>query len=164
MVEPLVVYRAEVLPEWIDFNGHMTITAYLMSFSKAADAFFSHLGIDEQYHRASGSATYATDSHIRYLQECFEGDPILIEAQILNHDEKRVHLFQRMRNRDTGVALATEETIYSHFVHEQGSPISLRGVPFEAGVRARLEGLMKQHKKIPWPTEAGAAIQLRSRR
>ena len=36
---PVVLYRENVLPTWIDDNGHMTAAAFLAAFTTAGGAF-----------------------------------------------------------------------------------------------------------------------------
>ena len=50
---PLALHACTVKPEWTDYNGHMTESAYLLVFGDSSDAFFRFIGIDEAY-RAKG--------------------------------------------------------------------------------------------------------------
>ena len=54
---PLNRYRGVVLPEWVDYNGHMTEAAYLTAFGWASDVLFRCIGDDEAY-RAAGHSFY----------------------------------------------------------------------------------------------------------
>ena len=42
-------YRKTVLPEWIDYNGHMQDAYYGLVFSKAVDALQDDVGFDQSY-------------------------------------------------------------------------------------------------------------------
>jgi acyl-CoA thioesterase FadM len=160
VAKPLVVYRGTVKPDWIDYNGHMTISAYLLAFGEGVDAFLAHLGIDAAMLRAEGLATKRTVSHPRYVKECFEGEPLLIEAQLLGFFPAQIHLFQFMRRGEEGPLLATEESIVSNHHLAGKSPIEQRLVRFELSVSAGLESLMALHGSLPRPDGVGSAIEL----
>jgi hypothetical protein len=88
--------RATVLPEWIDWNGHMNVGFYVVAFDKATDT----LG---QPVRLQLGSTPATDRHdlrgrgARHLRpRGQEGDPLRITTQILDHDAKRLHYIHAM--------------------------------------------------------------------
>jgi acyl-CoA thioesterase FadM len=36
---PLQLHHTSVLPDWVDYNGHMNDTYYVLVFSQATDAF-----------------------------------------------------------------------------------------------------------------------------
>jgi hypothetical protein len=37
---PLALYESTAPADWVDYNGHMTESSYLLLVGKAADAFF----------------------------------------------------------------------------------------------------------------------------
>ena len=41
---PLDIHRATVLPEWIDWNGHMNVGYYVVAFDKATDTLCNQFG------------------------------------------------------------------------------------------------------------------------
>ena len=58
---PLDVHRATVLPEWIDWNGHMNVGFYVVAFDKATDTLCQQFGCGWEYTRDKlGMANYAT--------------------------------------------------------------------------------------------------------
>ncbi|MEM7278404.1 MAG: thioesterase family protein, partial [Pseudomonadota bacterium] len=52
--EGVVVSRQSVLPEWIDFNGHMNVAYYVLAFDLAIDGLWLQLGLTEEYRESSG--------------------------------------------------------------------------------------------------------------
>ena len=60
---PLALYQASVQPEWVDYNGHMSESFFLLAFGDASDALFRYIGIDEAY-RNAGHSFYTVESHI----------------------------------------------------------------------------------------------------
>ena len=51
---PLQLHQTPVLPEWVDYNGHMSESCYLLVFGDSTDAFFRLIGIDETYRDVGG--------------------------------------------------------------------------------------------------------------
>ena len=65
----LRLHRDRVRPEWLDYNGHMNETFYLLVFSQATDEFMDHIGMDDATRRRTGTTIYTLETHITYLQE-----------------------------------------------------------------------------------------------
>src|SRR5215467_158872 len=103
---PLALYRTTVTAEWLDYNGHMTESAYLVLVGNAADAFFRYVGIDEAY-RAAGHSLYTAETHLHHLRESVLGDPLVVPLQVLDAGPKSLHLFFTVRNDATGADVAT---------------------------------------------------------
>jgi acyl-CoA thioester hydrolase len=163
VIKPLVVYRGTVKLGWIDYNRHMTTSDYLLVFGEGVDAFLAHLGIDAVRLQAMGLAAKRTVSHPRYVKECFEGEPLLIEAQLLGFDRAQLRLFQFLRQGEEGSLLATEESVVSHHHLAGKVPIEQRLAAFEPAVIARLESLVALQGTLPRPEGAGAAVGLHRR-
>jgi acyl-CoA thioester hydrolase len=92
---PLRLHRTPVLPEWLDYNGHMSESCYLVAFGDSADAFFRFIGIDEAY-RAAGHSLYTSQTHLHHRQEAAGGEPLELTLQVLDHDRRRLHIFHEM--------------------------------------------------------------------
>ncbi len=106
--KPLKLYTCAVDPNWIDYNGHMTVSSYLNAFGYASDALFRCIGIDEDY-RAVGHSFYTVETHINYYREASGGEPLHFTTQLLGLDEKRLHFFHTMHHGLTGKLLCTTE-------------------------------------------------------
>src|SRR3546814_18422300 len=95
---PFDRHRAVVLPEWIDYNGHMNVDYYLLAFDQATDLFFDHLGLGAAHRAATGGSTFAGDIQLTYRRELREGDPLRVTSQLLGFDEHSprffLHLYQ----------------------------------------------------------------------
>ena len=48
---PYQRFEGEVLPEWIDWNGHMNLAYYVVLFDRATDLLFDELGLGLDYRR-----------------------------------------------------------------------------------------------------------------
>jgi len=108
------VHSGKVLPEWIDYNGHMNVAYYVLAFDLGIDALWVDFGITEEHVQANQSSTFAVEAHVLYKQELKLDDPYVITSQILAYDEKRIHQFQRMYHEREGYVAATAEWMSLH--------------------------------------------------
>ena len=109
---PLEIYQTQVEPDWVDYNGHMTESAYLTAFGWASDALFRFVGIDERY-RAGGHSLYTVETHIHYRREASVHQVLFFTTQVLGVDEKRLHLFHTMSSEDGRRLSSTEQSFYT---------------------------------------------------
>ncbi|MCB9958431.1 MAG: carnitine 3-dehydrogenase [Rhodospirillaceae bacterium] len=105
-------HSAAVLPDWLDYNGHMTEHRYLQVFGDATDVFLAAIGIDAAY-LADGHSVYTVETHIRYLAEVAGGAALTVRTTVLGHDDRRIRLLHQMRD-DTGRDVATAEHMLLH--------------------------------------------------
>jgi acyl-CoA thioester hydrolase len=150
---PFDRHRAVVLPEWIDYNGHMNVAYYLLAFDHATDSFFDYLGLDAAHRDATGGSTFAGDVHLTYQREVKQGDPLRITAQLLGFDDKRVRFFLQMYHAEEGFLAATMEglTLYVDLKRRKVAP-------FPPEITARLAAVFAAHRALPLPPEAGRVI------
>lgn len=153
---PLCQYRPTVLPEWVDYNGHMSESCYLLVFGDNSDAFFRFVGIDEAYRDQGGQSLYTVETHIHNMKEVAEGEPLRLTLQLLDHDDKRVHIFHSMYHATTGDLLATAEQMLVHVDMAQG-----RSAPMPADLQARLQAIATAHASLPMPPQVGKPMGIR---
>ncbi len=153
---PLPVWAGSVLPDWVDYNGHMNDAAYAIVFSRSVDAFMEVIGLGESGRRETGHTLYTLTMIIRYLRETKKGDPLAVSAQVLEHDAKKIRLWLVMTDPQTGSALATSEQLL--LCVDQGSG---RGAPFPPASGAALDRIAASHAALPIPADAGKGIALR---
>jgi carnitine 3-dehydrogenase len=147
---PLVLWQGQVLPGWIDYNGHMTESRYLFACSETVDAFLRLIGAGLDY-VAAGRSFYTAETHIRHLGEAKLGEGLRGELQILSADEKRFRSFVRiLRGED---CVATVEQLCLHVDMRAG-----RTVPAAPEVWTKLEAVARAHAALPWPAGAGRAV------
>lgn len=147
--------RDRVRSEWIDENQHLNLGYYVVAFDWATDAWFDHMGFDEEHRRARGVASFALECHVCYLQELRVGDPIRYTTQLLGFDEKRFHFFHRMWHADEDYLAATNEIINLHV-----DWATRRAAPMAPEILQRLETLGEVHFRLPRPPQAGRRIGL----
>ncbi|HRK43380.1 MAG TPA: carnitine 3-dehydrogenase [Gemmobacter sp.] len=144
---PLVMAQMQVLPGWIDYNGHMTESRYLFAASETSDAFLRLIGSDMEY-VASGFSYYTAESHILHLGEAKLGDRLTGTLQVLAADEKRLHIFIRIMKGEA--AVATIEQMLLHVDMKAG-----RTVAAGPHVLDRLMPIARAHQALPRPEAAG---------
>ena len=152
----LDVGRQRVLPEWIDYNGHMNVAYYVLAFDRGVDEFMSQVGIPPEFLETEKSSTFTLEMHINYLQELHLDDPIRLTCQLLDADSKRVHYFLRLFHAEAGYLAATSEQMMIHVSLE-----SRRTSPFPPKVSRVIDQMMAAHESLPVPDQAGRKIGIR---
>src|SRR4030081_3657650 len=106
--------EGEVLPEWIDWNGHLNLAYYVVLFDRATDLLFDELGLGLDYRRNEEKGTFVVETHNLYERELLVGERVRIATQILGSDDKRLHIGHEMfRVRDSGRS-ATQALMFLH--------------------------------------------------
>lgn len=105
------VVPLQVLPSWIDYNGHMTESRYLYACSEVTDSFLRRIGAGLDY-VAGGYSYYTAETHLRHLRECKLGDRLEGTVQVLGVAPKRLHLLTVLR--EGGEEVATLEQMLIH--------------------------------------------------
>ncbi|MHA6799444.1 thioesterase family protein [Bounagaea algeriensis] len=152
---PLHLHETPVSPRWVDYNGHMSESCFLLVFGDNADAFFRYVGIGEQY-RHDGGSLYTVQTHLHNLREAAEGQPLALSLQVLDCDAKRLHVFHEMRDGTTGALLATAEQLLLHVDTSTG-----RTTPMPADLRERVETVRAAHAGLAVPEQVGRPLGIR---
>jgi acyl-CoA thioesterase FadM len=152
---PLPLISPTVPRDWVDYNGHMSESCYLLVFGDQSDAFFRLIGIDEAY-RASGHSLFTVQTMIFNLAEAHLGDRLDLSLQLLDADEKRLHIFHSMHNAETGLLLATGEQMLVHVDMTAG-----RSAPMPPELDARVQAVLAAHADLPRPAQAGRTIAIK---
>jgi carnitine 3-dehydrogenase len=147
---PLVLAQMQVLPGWIDYNGHMTESRYLFAGSETSDAFLRLIGAGMDY-VAGGHSYYSAETHILHLGEARLGDRLTGSLQVLAADEKRLHVFIRIEK--DGAPVATLEQMLLHVDMKAG-----RACPAAPGVRDSLFVIRDAHAALPRPDSVGRHV------
>jgi len=155
---PLEVHRAEVKPEWIDYNGHMNVAYYVLAFDNATDRLFDLIDLGVDYVRRTNMSSFVLETHVTYAQEVKLGDPLVFTAWMLDADEKRLHYFLRMHHAGEGYLAATSEQIAMHI--DLGAR---RSTAMPADIRARIEAIREAQAGLERPPEVGRTIGIRRR-
>lgn len=147
-------HRAVVLPEWIDYNGHMTESRYLEVFGDATDALLADIGMDPIYVATEKKSYYTVETHIMNKQEVSVGELIHATTQVLKSDEKRMHIFHTLLHTISGDVLATAEQMLLHVDSNKG-----RACPNDnENAMSKLKALESAHALLEQPLEKGRFV------
>ena len=155
---PFMSSEMEVLPEWIDYNGHMNVAFYVLAFDQALEVIMESYGIGESYVQTGAGTTFVLENHVNYVGEVLEGAPLRITFQLLDHDAKRFHYFLRMYHAEEGFLSATAEQLTMHV-----DLSSRRSAPMPPDVQDRFAALSAAQAGLPRPEEAGRPMGIRRR-
>lgn len=152
---PLCLLQTAVAPQWVDYNGHMSESCFLLVFGDNSDAFFRYIGIDEEY-RAAGHSLYTVQTQLHNLHEASQGELLRLTLQLLDADDRRLHIFHAMYHGTSGQLLATGEQLLVHVDMAQG-----RSAAMPADLQQRVQAIRAAHAALPRPAQAGQPIGIR---
>ncbi len=152
----LELARSRVLPEWIDYNGHMNVAYYVLAFDQSLDSFCDRMDLGRAHVERTGNSIFVLETHVTYVQEVVLNDPLLFTLQMLDSDAKRFHYFIRMYHAERGYLAATSEQISLHV-----SLTNRRSTPMPPATAKGLADLAQAHRSLPRPEQAGHVIGIR---
>ena len=150
---PLRLHATTVVPDWVDYNDHLSEWAYLLIVGDNADAFFRFVGVDDEY-RAAGRSLYTAETHLRHVREVKLGQRVTLTLQVLGCDAKRLHLVHEMFKGEDDL-VATAEQMLLHVSTEAG-----RVVPFGPDLARRLGQIADAHAGLAVADYVGRPIRV----
>ncbi len=154
--KPIRTTARAVLPEWIDYNGHMNVAYYVMAIDQSMDEVFDMLGLGEELVTERRMGPMALANQIHYLDELLEGQEYACDFQLLDADHKRLHLFVTMHHLTKGTVAATYEGLSLNV-----DLAARRSANYPDDCLARVQALKSAHAGLPRPDLAGARIGIR---
>jgi acyl-CoA thioester hydrolase len=154
---PFDGYQGEVLPEWIDANGHMNLAYYVVLFDYATDALFDAIGIGRVYQDVTNHGTFVAETHNLYERELLVGEQVRVATQILGTDAKRLHLAHEMFSLASGQRAATQELMFLHI-----DLAARRVVPWLPEAYERVDVATAAHAHLARPDWAGRRIAMQN--
>jgi acyl-CoA thioester hydrolase len=152
-VTALITSGTRVLPEWIDYNGHVMDGYYLVAFSDATEAVLAALGFGADYLEATGCTIYTVEAHLTYRREVSLETKLSFATQLIDHDAKRIHVVHDMLDADSGERLATAEEMFIHVNQGNG-----KVEPMPADHAARVAAMAAEHADLERPPDVGRRI------
>lgn len=131
------IYETAMLPEWIDYNGHVRDACYGLIASSACDALMDRIGIDAAYRERTRCTLYTLEMHAHYLVEVKQSERLAVEVTILGSDAKRLHAGFTLRRAPAGQVAATVEFMLLH-VRQDDTPGT---APFPTEVASAIAAL-----------------------
>jgi acyl-CoA thioester hydrolase len=145
-VAGIPIYETAILPEWIDYNGHLRDAYYGLIVSLATDALMDRVGLDAAYRARTGCTLYTLEMHLHYLHEVHRSDTVMVSVRIEGADHKRIHAtFEMRRSGDPALAASAEVML----LHVQQTSDRVATTPFPAPVSAALAELQTSSATLP---------------
>jgi acyl-CoA thioester hydrolase len=154
LAAPFRAHDAEVLPEWIDRNGHLNLAYYIVIFDLATDGLFDALGIGSRFTDQTGTSLFVVETHTTYERELRLGDRVWVDAMMLGADTKRSHFAHQMFRED-GARAASHELMAVHVDMQ-----TRRTAPFSTVSLASIRAGLVAHAHLPRPPIVGRRIAL----
>ena len=156
MIEaPFDQHGAVVMPEWIDYNGHLNMAYYNVLFDRAVDEAFELIGCGPDYVKARKHSCFTAEVHLRYLRELHADDPVRVTFQLLDYDSKRLHFFQQIFHATEGWVSATCENLSLHI-----DMATRKVASFPPDILKRLCDIRASHGRLPRPEAVGKRITM----
>ncbi len=141
---PLELIRVQVKPDWLDYNGHMNVTYYTMTFDQAFDKFQDRMGIGREYVEQEAQSFFALHYNIHYHSEVTRGQTLTVTLQLLEVGEKKIRVMMIMYADGSSNVVATGELLS---IHVDMKSRRASAIPKEQ--REQLDLLLKSHKNLP---------------
>ncbi|MFW9081891.1 thioesterase family protein [Pseudomonas sp. P2757] len=151
----LTTYQTKIIPDWVDYNGHLRDAFYLLIFSYATDALMDRLGMDSSNREASGNSLFTLELHLNYLHEVKLDADVEVRTQIIGHDQKRLHLYHSLHLASDDQELAGNEQMLLHV--DLAGP---RSAPFSPETLSCLQTIVTEQSDMPTPAYIGRVIAL----
>ncbi|MFD1066132.1 thioesterase family protein [Oceanobacillus locisalsi] len=146
-----------MLPEWVDYNGHLNDAYYALIFSHSLDALMDDIGLDEDGRKAQAYTIFTLEAHIKYLKEAHENEELYTNVTVLNRDAKRMHLWFEMKNKEDDT-VATSEQMVMGMDESSGRP-----APFPESVEIKVKQLPELAEEN-WPAGANKPMGIRKKK
>ena len=148
---PFVGPTIEVRDEWLDYNGHVTDSAYAVMCAAANEAFLEYLGVSAEYLTRTGCTTYTVEAHLRYLAEVSAGATITSETILVQADTKRIRIHTSLF--DNGTEVLTGEYLYLHMDQNLG-----KVAPFPQDRADVINAVARAHESCERPAHIGRGV------
>jgi acyl-CoA thioester hydrolase len=152
---PFISKPMAIEKDWIDYNGHLNMAYYNVLFDRCGDDAFEAMGMGLDYVKQRQLTIYTAEVHVCYVRELHLDHKVVVSLQLIDHDDKRLRLYQEIRHVDGWLA-ATSETLSLH-IDMTGPKVA----PFPADVLAKVEAMREAHSALPMPERAGRSIGIR---
>jgi acyl-CoA thioester hydrolase len=152
---PFISSMMRIEPQWIDYNGHLNVAYYNVLFDRAVDELYELVGLGPAYLERHRHSTMVAETHVRYLREVHEADPLKVTVQLFDYDAKRMHLFEQLLHAEQGWLSATCETMTLHV-----DMTAKKVAPFPETVMRLLAKLKAAHDRLPQPDGAGRRVAM----
>jgi acyl-CoA thioester hydrolase len=107
----VVLTTKKIIKEWIDYNGHMNLSYYILVFDKGAEVILSKFKMGEEAAKTTKRSTMVVETHTNYIKEVKENDEVIVSLTHFDHDKKRLHYKLEMYEKSENILSATTEIL-----------------------------------------------------
>ena len=107
----VALVNKKIIKDWIDYNGHMNLSYYILVFDMGAEIILSKFKMGEHSAKTTKKSTMVVETHTNYIREVKENDEVIVLLSHLDHDKKRLHYKLEMREKSTNNLSATTEVL-----------------------------------------------------
>ena len=157
---PLLQYRAEVRPDWIDRNDHMNNSFYLLISQEACLHSIRAWRGDAPSNGAGPFGNFITQALVTYIREIRRGTLLTIQCRLANCDAKRALVYAEMINSENGKLAATVERTSVNVIRAHPP----KAAPYPTEVYANLRSVEQSHSGVPYLEGRSPVLALNSRR
>ena len=100
-----------IIKDWIDYNGHINLSYYILVFDMGAEVILSKFQMGEQAAKTTKRSTMVDETHTNYIKEVKENDEVIISLSHIDHDKKRLHYKLEMYEKSENILSATTEVL-----------------------------------------------------
>ena len=101
----------KIIKDWIDYNGHMNLSYYILVFDMGAEVILSKFKMGEHSAKTTKKSTMVVETHTNYIREVKQNDEVIVSLSHLDRDKKRLHYKLEMRQKSTNDLSATTEVL-----------------------------------------------------
>ena len=107
----VILTNKKIINDWIDYNGHMNLSYYILIFDMGAEVILSKFKMGEQAAKITKRSTMVVETYTNYVKEVKENDEVIISLSHLDHDKKRLHYKLEMHDKSKNILSATTEVL-----------------------------------------------------
>ena len=107
----VVLANKKIIKDWIDYNGHMNLSYYILVFDMGAEVILSKFEMGEHSAKTTKKSTMVVETRTNYLKEVKENEEVIISLSYFDHDKKRLHYKLEMHEKSTNNLSATTEVL-----------------------------------------------------
>jgi acyl-CoA thioester hydrolase len=155
---PFVSSTMRVEPAWIDYNGHMNMAFYHVLFDRALDEGFGVVGLGHDYVEERNASYFTAEVHTLYKRELKLGDAVRVTIQLIDSDDKRLHVYLEIRHAAEGWVAASCESLLLHV-----DMTSRKVRPFPDDILDNLSVMRAAHARLARPASLGRVMGIPGR-
>jgi acyl-CoA thioester hydrolase len=151
-----LVLETAVLPDWIDYNGHMRDAYYAVAVSLGLDALMDQVGLDETYRNQTSCTLYSVEMHLHWLKEVKSDQRLALYAHVLDFDAKRLLVGMDIKIEGNPDNVASAETMLVHVCQKP----EVKVVSFPDSVQQTLKALHNKSLTHEWAGPRSKALAI----